>query len=98
MPRWLGLTSHATSSTASGTTPSRQDRKIKLLFPDRPLAVSPFEKPRWRRKSDRSSSVRATIRARAARMPATKVEADESAKLASAGAASSAKREAAYFE
>src|SRR4051795_5084230 len=37
MPRWLGLTSRAMSSTASGTTPSRQDRQIKLLFPDRPL-------------------------------------------------------------
>src|SRR4051812_16630994 len=40
MPRWLGLTSRATSSTASGTTPSRQDRKIKLLFPDRPLGLT----------------------------------------------------------
>src|SRR3954468_14691177 len=37
MPRWLDLTSRAMSSTASGTTPSRQDRQIKLLFPDRPL-------------------------------------------------------------
>src|SRR4051795_2694287 len=37
MPRWLGLTSRAMSSTASGTTPSRQDRQIKLLFPDRPI-------------------------------------------------------------
>src|SRR3954454_7506225 len=37
MPRWLDLTSPAMSSTASGTTPSRQDRQIKLLFPDRPL-------------------------------------------------------------
>src|SRR3954454_24083440 len=39
MPRWLDLTSPAMSSTASGTTPSRQDRQIKLLFPDRPLAL-----------------------------------------------------------
>src|SRR3954471_13818134 len=38
MPRWLGLTSPAMSSTVSGTTPSHRDRKIKLLFPDRPLA------------------------------------------------------------
>src|SRR3954468_12574675 len=34
MPRWLDLTSRAMSSTASGTTPSRQDRQIKLLFPE----------------------------------------------------------------
>src|SRR3954471_23089715 len=39
MPRWLDLTSPAMSSTASGTTPSRQDRQIKLLFPDRPLVA-----------------------------------------------------------
>src|SRR3982751_5159519 len=37
MPRWLGLTSRAMSSTVSGTTPSHRDRKIKLLVPDRPL-------------------------------------------------------------
>src|SRR3954465_2991070 len=37
MPRWLGSTSPAMRSTASGTTPSHRDRKIKLLFPDRPL-------------------------------------------------------------
>src|SRR3954451_4225409 len=37
MPRWLGLTSPAMSSTVSGTTPSHRDRKIKLLVPDRPL-------------------------------------------------------------
>src|SRR4051812_31789283 len=37
MPRWLGLTSRAMSSTASGTTPFHRDRQIKLLFPDRPL-------------------------------------------------------------
>src|SRR4051794_1231232 len=40
MPRWLDLTSRAMSSTASGTTPSRQDRQIKLLFPDRPLVLA----------------------------------------------------------
>src|SRR3954453_14869344 len=39
MPRWLGLTSRAMHSTASGTTPSHRDRKIKLLFPDRPLVL-----------------------------------------------------------
>src|SRR3954449_6724201 len=37
MPRWLGLTSPAMSSTVSGTTPSHYDGQIKLLFPDRPL-------------------------------------------------------------
>src|SRR4051794_3886610 len=41
MPRWLGLTSRAMSSTASGTTPFHRDRQIKLLFPDRPLASFP---------------------------------------------------------
>src|SRR3954469_4230811 len=39
MPRWLGLTSPAMRSTASGTTPSDRDRQIKLLYPDRPLDV-----------------------------------------------------------
>src|SRR3954468_1333900 len=42
MPRWLGLTSPAMSSTASGTTPSHRDRQIKLLYPDRPLGRLPF--------------------------------------------------------
>src|SRR3954447_14855457 len=37
MPRWLGLTSPAMRSTASGTPPSHRDRQIKLLYPDRPL-------------------------------------------------------------
>src|SRR4051812_48424962 len=37
MPKWLGLTSPAMSSTVSGTPPSHRDRKIKLLFPDKPL-------------------------------------------------------------
>src|SRR3954469_22294337 len=44
MPRWLGLTSRATSSTASGTTPSHRDRQIKLLFPDRPLVLLRHER------------------------------------------------------
>src|SRR4051812_4476249 len=39
MPRWLGLTSPAMRSTASGTTPSHRDRQIKLLYPDRPLGT-----------------------------------------------------------
>src|SRR4051795_8781972 len=32
MPRWLGLTSPAMRSTASGTTPSHRTRQIKLLY------------------------------------------------------------------
>src|SRR4029078_988994 len=44
MPRWLGLTSPAMSSTVSGTTPSHRDRKIKLLFPDRPLVETRFSR------------------------------------------------------
>src|SRR4051812_33690397 len=43
MPRWLGLTSRAMSSTVSGTTPSHRDRKIKLLFPDRPYVLAEAE-------------------------------------------------------
>jgi hypothetical protein len=46
----------------------------------------------------RSSSVRATIFSRAALMPLIKRIGDELAKRVSAGAASWAKREAAYFE
>ena len=46
----------------------------------------------------RSSSVRATICSRAALMPLTKGIGEELAKRVSAGAASWAKREAAYFE
>jgi len=55
------------------------------------LPVSALLKPRLRRKLSRSSSVRATIRSRAARMPATKGAGEEWAKLVSAGAASWAK-------
>ena len=62
------------------------------------FAVSAFENPRLRRKSVRSSPDRATICARAARMPDRNPAADASAKLSSAGAASAAKREAAYLE
>ena len=50
-----------------------------------------------RRKSVRSSSVRATMRSRAALMPLTKGMGEELAKRVSAGAASWAKREAAKF-
>jgi hypothetical protein len=51
-----------------------------------------------RRNSLRSSSMRATIRSRAALMPLTKGTGEELAKRVSAGAASCAKREAAYLE
>ena len=80
------------SNTDSGGRPS-SSKTVSMI-----LAVSGFEKPRRRRNSERSSSERATILRRAAWMPATKAEADESAKLSSAGAASSAKRDAAYLE
>ena len=50
------------------------------------------------RQSLRSSSVRATIFSRAALMPLTKGMGEELAKRVSAGAASCAKREAAYLE
>ena len=49
------------------------------------LPVSAFEKPRLRRKSLRSSSVRATIRSRAALMPLMKGCGEELAKFSSAG-------------
>ena len=62
------------------------------------LAVSDFEKPRFLRKSARSSSVRATICARAALMLLTNGAGLEFANRVSAGIASVAKREAAYFE
>ena len=52
------------------------------------LAVSALEKPRRRRNSVRSSSLRATICSRAALMPLTKGVAEELAKFSSAGAAS----------
>jgi hypothetical protein len=61
-------------------------------------AVSAFEKPRLRRNSSRSSSVRATICARAAVMPSMKGRGEEFAKRVSAGVASCAKRDAACFE
>jgi hypothetical protein len=46
--------------------------------------VSDFENPFLRRKLSRSSSVRATIRCRAALMPATNGVGDELAELVSA--------------
>ena len=61
-------------------------------------AVSVFEKPRMRRNSLRSSSVRTTIFSRAALMPLTKGIGEELAKRVNAGTASCAIREAAYVE
>jgi len=52
------------------------------------FAVSDLEKPRLRRKFSRSSSLRATIRSRAALIPAMNGAGEELAKLVSAGAAS----------
>ena len=80
------------SKTLSGLRPSSAST-VSMIF-----AVSAFEKPRLRRNSLRSSSVRATIFSRAALMPLTKGIGEELAKRVSAGAASCAKREAAYFE
>jgi hypothetical protein len=54
--------------------------------------VSDFEKPFLPRKLSRSSSLRATIRCRAAAIPATNGAGDELAKFVSAGAASWANR------
>src|SRR5206468_3395456 len=62
------------------------------------LAVSDLLKPRLRRKSVRSSSVRATMRSRADLMPLTNGMGEELAKRVSAGAALWAKREGANFE
>lgn len=73
--------------------PPSSDRTISMT-----LTVSPFERPRRRRKVSRSSSLRATIRSRAALMPAMNGAGEELAKLVSAGAASCAKRWAANFE
>jgi hypothetical protein len=56
------------------------------------FTVSDLEKPRLRRKVSRSSSLRATIRSRAALIPAMNGAGDESAKLVRAGAASWANR------
>lgn len=60
--------------------------------------VSALERPLLRRKFSRSSSVRATIRCRAAAMPATNGTGEELAKFVNADTASWAKRCAANFE
>lgn len=62
------------------------------------LDASDLENPPLRRKVSRSSSVRATIRCRAALTPATNSAGEELAKLVNVGAASCAKRCAANFE
>ena len=80
------------SKTLSGGRPSSA-RTVSTIRP-----VSAFENPRFLRKSCRSSSDRATIFSRAARMPSMKGAGEDSAKRLSAGVASWAKREAAYFE
>gem|GEM_PF-4816952 len=80
------------SKMLSGRRPSSIST-FSMILPD-----SAFEKPRLRRKSARSSSLRATICCRAALMPFTKPCGEELANRVSAGAASWAKREAAYFE
>ena len=65
------------SKTLSGGRPSSA-RTVSTI-----LAVSAFEKPRLRTKSVRSSSVHATMRSRAVRVPWTKGEdADEERLLA----------------
>ena len=51
------------------------------------FVVSAFEKPRRRRKVSRSSSLRATMRSRAALIPVMKCCGEEFAKCSSAGAA-----------
>ncbi len=80
------------SNTLSGGRPSSA-RTVSTIF-----AVSAFEKPRFFRKLARSSSLRATIFSRAARMPSMNGAGEELAKRVSAGAASCAKRFAAYLE
>jgi hypothetical protein len=85
----------------------RNGTKSKMLSGLRPssaitvsitLAVSDLLNPRLRRKSVRSSSVRATMRSRADLMPLMNGMGEELANRVSAGAASGAKREAANFE
>jgi len=56
------------------------------------FAVSALLNPRLRKKASRSSSLRATIRSRAALIPVMKGAGEEMAKLVKAGAASWAKR------
>ncbi|GAB0118572.1 hypothetical protein [Acidisoma sp. 7E03] len=56
-----------------------------------------FEKPRFRRKSLRFSSLRVTILSRAALMPSTKGRGEDLAKRVRAGAGSCANREAVDF-
>jgi hypothetical protein len=67
-------------------------RTVSMIF-----VVSDLENPLLRRNDSRSSSVRATIRSRAALIPATTGAGEELAKLVNAGAASCAKRCAANF-
>ena len=81
----------AKSKIDSGGRPSSA-RTVSMILP-----ASASENPCRRRKSVRSSSVLATIRPRAASMPLTKILGEDFAKFSSAGAASCAKRLAAYL-
>src|SRR3954451_19633891 len=83
MPRWLGLTSRAMSSTASGTTPFHRDRQIKLLFPDRPLVARTLER-RWEEALAAEQRLTAEYERFQARqpMPLTAKERQEIAQLA----------------
>ena len=93
-----GLVGDADLDIGKSLHVSEQSRPSSVSTVSMTFVVSDLLKPRLRRKSTRSSSVRATICARAALMPLTKRMGEESAKRFSAGAASWAKREAAYFE
>ena len=62
---------------------SSSPNTVSMIF-----AVSDLEKPRLHRKLSRSSSLRATIRSRAALIPAMNGTGEELSKLASAGGAS----------
>src|SRR5450631_4065823 len=80
------------SNRLSGGRPSSCNT-VSMIF-----AVSDLENPRLRKNPSRSSSVRATIRSRAALIPAMNGAGEESAKRVRAGVASWAKRCAANLE
>ena len=92
LPRAIAVMPCTKSKTLSGFRLSSASTVSMIL------AVSAFENPRLRKNSVRSSSVRATICARAALMLFTNGAGLEFANRVSAGFASPAKREAAYFE
>lgn len=92
LPRAIAVMPCTKSKTLSGFRLSSASTVSMIL------AVSAFENPRLRKNSARSSSARATICARAALMLLTNGAWLAFAKRVSAGIASVAKREAAYFE